>query len=64
MGKPWPSATTLTFEPLPTLVFPIASPFFRWDKTAIEEGFGPLQLAVGIQLAQQCAPSALPDPLL
>ena len=40
------------------------SAIFRWDKRAIQERDGPVQLTHAIQLLQRGSPNALPDTLL
>jgi hypothetical protein len=47
IGKPWPSATTITFEPLPTLVLPTPDPPFSPARNCRPERPGSIQSCPG-----------------
>ena len=59
IGRPFPSAASISLVPLPRLVFPTASPFFGRDETALEGNSIPVEI---LALAQQPTPDLFQVP--
>ena len=64
IGRPLPSAASISLVPLPRLVFPTARPPFGRDEAAVEEGPIPLEVLPLVQQRQQTTPYLFPGAVL